>query len=881
MTNELYGRTPTVTGVCPRGSTIVVAAYHRLTAAADAKARIERQSLDVRKRVIGRWDARLWADGHATKKANMCSAYSLTGRVLRTESVDAGWCITLFGDGGQPLERWDGRRAHRRTVYDDQVRPVSVSERIGDAPMHCVERFAYGDSSESAKNRCGRMVREDDTGGSHTFVGYGLLGHTLFQARHFLADLDMPDWPESIPARDALLEVDHQGATMPYGTHCQYDALDMLLSQVDAVGNEQLRRYDVAGELRQMGLKAPDEADATNDFHTMEYDAFGHLRSQVADNGVTLAATYSDVDGRLQALLAMRSDKALQASRYRYDPVGNVVSITDDAQPTDWFNGEQVEPVSEYRYDTLYQLVQASGRESVQAGIRPGLPTPALPGGGDVNRRRNYTQSYTYDDGGNLLMLEHTQTATRLMRVDTRSNRSLHMPDASRPPDFAGAFDANGNLLKLEGAQAMSWNARNQLSRVTQVSRKDGTNDDEVYVYGADGRRCRKVRVALAKAIQHGAEVRYLPGLEIRTDTSTGEVLHVAILQAEGVALRRLHWHKGRDATRSQQRRYSVRDHLGSSMLELGDTGNVITHEGYYPYGGTAWWASISNLDANYKSVRYSGKERDATGLYEYGFRYYAPWLQRWINPDPAGDLDGLNLYGFVAARPVSLVDLDGRIASEDEDDHRPHAVSDERSPTWERWRIDDAVRKLLGFSLAEMGSSRDIFTETVMPVDLTERVQWPADPWRIFELQQDDASQYYLTPNRALPTLAEGESHSPLGKDEPYPPEAEGRFLFVIRAREPSRVYVGAAVDSHIGLKHPELIVEGHTSLARRAPVHFAGQIQFKKGQLIQWDNDSGHYKPDAGLHLRNLFTTARRLLPAERFVSGRAPETPDDWGF
>jgi hypothetical protein len=41
-------------------------------------------------------------------------------------------------------------------------------------------------------------------------------------------------------------------------------------------------------------------------------------------------------------------------------------------------------------------------------------------------------------------------------------------------------------------------------------------------------------------------------------------------------------------------------------------------------------------------------KERsDSSGLCYYGARYLAPWLTRWINPDSAGAVDGLNLYIF------------------------------------------------------------------------------------------------------------------------------------------------------------------------------------------------------------------------------------------
>ena len=83
----------------------------------------------------------------------------------------------------------------------------------------------------------------------------------------------------------------------------------------------------------------------------------------------------------------------------------------------------------------------------------------------------------------------------------------------------------------------------------------------------------------------------------------------------------------------------------------------LISQEGYYPYGGSAWWVGRNAIEANYKTIRYSGRERDATGLYYYGLRYYAPWLQRWTSPDPAGVADGLNLYGFVANNPLKNKD--------------------------------------------------------------------------------------------------------------------------------------------------------------------------------------------------------------------------------
>ncbi|HFD6782143.1 TPA: RHS repeat-associated core domain-containing protein, partial [Pseudomonas aeruginosa] len=64
----------------------------------------------------------------------------------------------------------------------------------------------------------------------------------------------------------------------------------------------------------------------------------------------------------------------------------------------------------------------------------------------------------------------------------------------------------------------------------------------------------------------------------------------------------------------------------------------------------------------NYKTIRYSGKERDATGLYYYGYRYYQPWVGRWLSADPAGTVDGLNLFRMVANNPITFFDNNGLI---------------------------------------------------------------------------------------------------------------------------------------------------------------------------------------------------------------------------
>ncbi|HFT1981114.1 TPA: RHS repeat-associated core domain-containing protein, partial [Vibrio vulnificus] len=141
------------------------------------------------------------------------------------------------------------------------------------------------------------------------------------------------------------------------------------------------------------------------------------------------------------------------------------------------------------------------------------------------------------------------------------------------------------------------------------------------------------------------------------------EDLHVLVIGQSGAGTARmLHWAQGKPAAlENDVLRYSVDSHLGSSALEFNQEADILTQEEYYPYGGTAVWSAKNQTEAKYRTVRYSGKERDATGLYYYGYRYYQPWAGRWLNPDPAGTVDGLNLFRMVRNNPTTLHDGDGR----------------------------------------------------------------------------------------------------------------------------------------------------------------------------------------------------------------------------
>jgi len=108
--------------------------------------------------------------------------------------------------------------------------------------------------------------------------------------------------------------------------------------------------------------------------------------------------------------------------------------------------------------------------------------------------------------------------------------------------------------------------------------------------------------------------------------------------------------------------RYQLGNHLGSSMLEVDETGLVISYEEYTPYGASAYQAARSGVDVSARRYRYTGKERDEeTGLYYNGARYLAAWLGRWTSADPIGiGADGPGLYNYTRGSPVMMSDPSG-----------------------------------------------------------------------------------------------------------------------------------------------------------------------------------------------------------------------------
>ena len=100
---------------------------------------------------------------------------------------------------------------------------------------------------------------------------------------------------------------------------------------------------------------------------------------------------------------------------------------------------------------------------------------------------------------------------------------------------------------------------------------------------------------------------------------------------------------------------YYHSDSLGN-VTALANVNNQLSAAYTYDPYGNLLGSSGPMADLNH--YRFSSKEiHPGSGTYAYGYRFYDPNLQRWLNRDPIGENGGINLYGFVKNRPTAKFD--------------------------------------------------------------------------------------------------------------------------------------------------------------------------------------------------------------------------------
>ena len=681
----LHAATPTIIHVDTHGRTFLTIAINRFKrsdAAPDEPPGEETSAIRLVLDVEGNQRESIDALGRLAFRYD----YDMLGTRLRQASMEAGERWILNNVAGLSFRAWDSRGHGFRTEYDGLLRPVrAFVSGLDDAQPQkevLVERSLYGDdpgnglTREQARdaNLLAHPYRLYDGAGIATNTAYDFKGNPLRITRQVLADYGSDtDWGALPPP---ALE------TGMFASSTTYDALNRPVAITTPDGSVYRPSYNETKLLDRIDIVLVGERTNTPFVTGIDYNAKGQRLRIAYGNATTTDLSYDPLTFRLIGMKTVRAaDQALlQDLAYAFDPRGNITRIADSSQQTIYFANQVVTASNDYTYDSLYRLISAAGREHIGQARQPQTSwndqgRTHLRQPGDGHAMRLYTEQYAYDAAGNFLRLAHRaadgawsrryayQEASTLEPAAFSNRLSATTINGPVPTTEPYAYDAHGNMIAMPHLSLIAWDYRDRLAATARQAVSQGTPETTYYQYDSAGRRVRKVTVGPAG--RRRAERLYLDGYEIYREfdgagaeiTLERQTLHV-LDQARRIALVDTVT-QGEPADRTI--RYQMSNHLESATIELDPTGQVISYEEYYPYGGTSYQAGRSAAEISLKRYRFSARERDEeSGFYYQGARYYAPWLGRWTSCDPAGAKGGMNLFAYAADSPTRFVDTTG-----------------------------------------------------------------------------------------------------------------------------------------------------------------------------------------------------------------------------
>ena len=647
--------------------------------------------------------------------------YDMLGNRMHQASMEAGERWILNDVTGNPIRAWDSRGQQFRTTYD-QLRRSTEFYLIESAGPVLVEKTVYGETTPTpeANNLRGQAVQLFDQAGIVTSDDYDFKGNLLSSRRQLAQEYETTlDWSAAVPLEASIYTSSTRYDALNRPIQLTVPHSDQPGTRINVIqpGYNEANLLEQVNAWLNLNAEPADLLDPTtanlNAVTDIDYDAKGQRVLIDYGNGVRTTYEYDPLTFRLAHLLTRRDAATfpydcpeppptgwpgcqVQNLHYTYDPAGNVTHTRDDAQQTVYFKNKRVEPSADYTYDATYRLIEATGREHLgQTGgtairhfrsdaDRVGVLSAAAGrfSPNDGNAMGTYIEHYVYDAVGNFLKMQHrgidpahtgwtrsySYAESSLIEAAKLSNRLTKTTvgnDANLTETYSYA-DAQGNdvhgCMTAINNRKMVWDFEDQLQKVDL-----GGGGTAYYVYDAAGQRVRKVWEKSANLIE---ERIYLGGFEIfrrhggaigpNSATFERETLHI-MDDKQLIALIETRTEGDEPGVPKQLIRYQFGNHLGSASLELDDQAQIISYEEYTPYNSTSYQAVRSQTETS-KRYRHTGKERDEeSGLYYHGARYYAPWLGRWTKPDPAGSVDGTNLYMYVRDNPVSNTDSTGR----------------------------------------------------------------------------------------------------------------------------------------------------------------------------------------------------------------------------
>ena len=632
------------------------------------------------------------------------TSYDLLDRRTRTDYPDGGWetfAYTARGLTSHIRKISASLNTTNLFAYDEALRKASETTPKNETISYTYDPVGdlltltdgRGKKTTWTYDAEGRVVTKKYEGQTFENLRYAYNANRLLTSRKFYSSATA--FRETLYLYDAngnLTNINYPTPTIDITF--TYDDANRLISVKDAysasIGPTAATTftYSAAGDL----LTEDGPVTGTTDLLTYTYNT-APLRTGLTLNqpgGGTFALTYGyDLSRRLTSVT--RTGLPNDVFSYTYKPisVGGANYAASLVQQLNLPNSLSI--VNDFT-DPLQRLISTQFKDSSAVvknshsyAYNYGSQRTSHTRGGDGHSYGG-ASNYGYDNDGQLLTssLESlTYGYDAGWNMTSRSGTTYTVNDRNQVTSEgvnSYTYDANGNRL----TKALTSYAYDDENQLTLAQYLDGTwTSGWKSEFSYDGRSRLRKRVESFWTNTGGTNGYWT----VSSDTRHVYDGMLVIQERSSSGVPRISYARGLDLSgslkgaggiggllaRSRHATSSPYAINGTSYYHADGNGNVTylantsgTADAAYKYDPFGRWLAQAGTYAAANTQRFSSKTwiahngSNTDGLYYYGYRFYDPQTQRWLNRDPIEEEGGLNLYQFVWSDPVNWFDAFG-----------------------------------------------------------------------------------------------------------------------------------------------------------------------------------------------------------------------------